>query len=64
MDTENYKGTGLATRCVHAGMAPDAGTMAVKRPLVMSNNYEVPPKEGYEAVTFAYARDLNANGRL
>jgi alpha-N-arabinofuranosidase len=52
---------GLAARCIHAGLATDAGTLAVKRPLVMSNNYEIPPEGGYAAVTYAYARDLNAN---
>jgi len=46
MGTENYTGTGLATRCVHAGMAPDVEAKAFKHPLVMSNNYEVPPRGG------------------
>jgi len=54
---------GLETRSIHAGMEADAETRAVKRPLVMSNNYAIPPEEGYEAVTYAYARDLNANAR-
>jgi methionine-gamma-lyase len=60
---QNSQSNGLITRCIHAGMAPDAETLAVKRPLVMSNNYVIPPEGGYEAVTYAYARDLNANAR-
>jgi cystathionine beta-lyase/cystathionine gamma-synthase len=61
MSTENKKG--FATRSIHAGVKVDAETRAVKRPLVMSNNYEIPPEGGYEAVTYAYARDLNPNAR-
>jgi methionine-gamma-lyase len=62
MNTTDKK-DGFATRSIHAGMGVDAETRAVKRPLVMSNNYEIPPEGGYEAVTYAYGRDLNANAR-
>jgi len=51
----------FATRCIHAGLAPDQGTEAVKRPLVMSNNFHVP--FDWEGVEYVYARDLNPNGR-
>ena len=30
---------GLSTRAVHAGVVADAGTKAIRRPLVMANNY-------------------------
>jgi len=54
---------GQATRSIHAGNETDAGTGAVKRPLVMSNNYAIPADAGYDAVPFVYARDLSANAR-
>jgi methionine-gamma-lyase len=61
MNTEHKNG--FSTRSIHAGMEPDVETRAVKRPLVMSNNYEIPPKEGYDGAPYAYARDLNPNAR-
>jgi len=51
----------FATRCIHAGLAPDEGTGAVKRPLVMSNNFRVP--FDWEGVEYVYSRDLSPNGR-
>jgi methionine-gamma-lyase len=63
MHPDDLQKLGFSTRCIHAGLQSDAETRAVKRPLVMSNNYEIPPETGYEGVTYAYARDLNANAR-
>jgi len=54
---------GFPTRSIHAGMEPDDGTRSVKRPLVMSNNFAIPPKEGYDGALYAYARDLSPNAR-
>jgi len=54
---------GLATHSVHGEMESDAGIRTVQRPLVMSNNYEIPPSEGYAAIEFTYAHDLHPNAR-
>jgi cystathionine beta-lyase/cystathionine gamma-synthase len=43
-----HKNDGVATRSIHAGMQTDKETRVVKRPLVMSNNYEIPTIEDYE----------------
>jgi len=63
MDNLNSPPPGLSTRSIHAGMSSNAETHAVKPPLVMSNNFVIPPQEGFDAVTYAYARDLSPNGR-
>jgi cystathionine gamma-synthase/methionine-gamma-lyase len=54
---------GMATRSIHAGLEPDEETQAVKRPLVMSNNFAIPTKEGYDGAPYVYTRDLSPNAR-
>jgi len=66
MNSEDLKNAGLSTRCVHAGLEPDAETGAVKRPLVMANSYALPVKvhgDVWDGIPFAYARDGHPNGR-
>jgi len=53
--------SGMATRSIHAGMEPDEETRAIKRPLVISNNFAIPPREGYDGAPYAYSRDLSPN---
>jgi cystathionine beta-lyase/cystathionine gamma-synthase len=66
MKIDSIQKKGLMTRSIHAGVEIDPKTRAVKRPLVMSNNNEIPPElvddpEIWNKVWLAYARDLNAN---
>jgi O-acetylhomoserine/O-acetylserine sulfhydrylase-like pyridoxal-dependent enzyme len=61
MKMNDLNNMAFATRCIHTGLAPDEGTCAVKRPLVMSNNFRVP--FDWESVEYVYSRDLNPNGR-
>lgn len=63
MQTRDYSQMGFNTRSIHAGIAPDAETQAVKPPLIMSNNYAVPPQYEFEKLQYIYARDLNPNQR-
>jgi cystathionine beta-lyase/cystathionine gamma-synthase len=68
--TKEMRGKGLQTRSIHAGMRSDPATGAVKPPLVMSNNYEMPIQEGsplptvWESAEYVYVRDGSPNGRL
>ena len=61
MNSKNFHHTGLGTRCIHSGVAPDAETKSLRRPLVMANSYEVPPDWQGE-IKYIYARDLNPDG--
>src|SRR5512138_1237550 len=63
MQTQDYSQMGFNTRSIHAGIGPDAETKAVKPPLVMSNNYAVPPQYEFGTLEYVYARDLNPNQR-
>ncbi|MBI5879689.1 MAG: aminotransferase class I/II-fold pyridoxal phosphate-dependent enzyme [Chloroflexi bacterium] len=59
----DYSTMGFNTRSIHAGSVPDAGTKAIKPPLIMSNNYEMPPQFDFDGSLFIYARDGNPNQR-
>jgi cystathionine beta-lyase/cystathionine gamma-synthase len=56
---------GFETACVHAGNAPDVGTGAIRRPLVMANSYLLPedPSElsWSSSDTLLYTRNSGAN---
>src|SRR3954447_21526872 len=41
-DKDHPETLGLATQAVHAGNAVDAGSGAIRRPLVMANSYALP----------------------
>ncbi len=53
---------GLTTRAVHAGVAPDDTTKAIRRPLVMANSYAVPAEPEF-LFEYIYARDGHPNAR-
>lgn len=60
-----YDEMDFATRCIHEGIEPDAGTGAVKRPLVMANSYQAPydfRTDPDAALRFGYAREHHPNG--
>jgi len=60
----DFSTMGFNTRSIHAGIAPDANSRAVKPPLIMSNNYAMPPEfEIVENGLYIYAREQSPNQR-
>jgi cystathionine beta-lyase/cystathionine gamma-synthase len=65
LDPVDAERPGLATRCIHAGVPIDPLTLSVKTPLVMSNNYHLPPELGMDVPpsAFVYTRNAAPNAR-